>query len=158
MEFYAGRWNKVVFYGDKIDELEREQNFNTYRYRIGDYKVINNRKDLKNISKFKQGDMYVYDDEVWVSTGEEYNWYRYKVIPNENRLMQRIKVVENENVRLKHRLTERLTYTVKPSHEQRKKNKENGYGYLSKSEKGSIIIIGLLISFAVAFELIRFLF
>jgi len=158
MRFYAGRWNYIVYYGSKIDLLEAKLNGYSYRYRIGDYVTINNRKELKELSSFKEGDMYVCKDEVWVCTGEEYVWYRYKVIINENRLMQRIKVVGNSDVCLNRELDERTKYIIKPSHEQRKKNKKNGGNYLTKCEKNSIKLAGLFIIMSIIVELIRIIF
>lgn len=158
MEFYAGRWNYVVFYGTKVDILKEKLYDYSYRYRIGDYVTINNRKELKELSSFKEGDMYVCKDEVWVCTGEEYEWYRYKVIINENRLMQRIKVVTNDDTSIRHKFEERIIYIIKPSHEQRKKNKNNGGTYLTKGEKNTIRLTAICIGMAIVIEIIRILF
>lgn len=157
MEFYAGRWNYVVFYGTKVDILKEKLYDYSYRYKIGDYVSIDNKRILKYVCAFKEGDMYVCEDEIWVSTGEEYEWYRYKVM-NDGTLMQRIKVVTNDDISIKHELEERIKYIIKPSHEQRKKNKKNGSTYLTKSEKNTIELIGIFILMSIIIEIIRILF
>ena len=154
MKFYTNsRWCVKVLYGDKADKLEQKLSEYNFRFKMGDYTTIDSEDELRDLDEFKEGDMYVYNnDEIWVSTGSDYTWYRYKFIPEENRIMQRIKIFRNDDI--DHNIEDELRFTKKPTHKKRKENKENSGHYLTEGERNTIKMI---VIFIIATQVIQFI-
>ena len=113
MKLYNEHGTKVI-YGSFVDKLEDKLKEYEINFKKGQYTMIFELSELKTKVENEAGVMYVWGNELFVSTGKEYEWYRYKYDPHTDTITQRFKVFVNETHSIRDGQYEEITFSYKP--------------------------------------------
>jgi hypothetical protein len=114
MKLYNEHSTKLI-YGSFADKLEEKLDENFMKFKMHDYTSIYSMNDLKTKVEDEYGVMYVYNNEIFVSTGVPYEWYRYKYDSHEDKMVQRFKVIDHDTYSTKDMFYDAITYKYKPT-------------------------------------------
>ena len=114
MKLYNEYGTKVIYgsFADKLEDKLKEYEIN---FKTGQGTMIFDLSELKTKVENEAGVMYVWGNEIFVSTGKEYEWYRYKYDPHTDTITQRFKVFVNETHSIRDGQYEEITFSYKPS-------------------------------------------
>lgn len=146
MKLYNEYGTKVIYgsFADKLEDKLKEYEIN---FKTGQGTMIFDLSELKTKVENEAGVMYVWGNEIFVSTGKEYEWYRYKYDPHTDTITQRFKVFVNETHSIRDGQYEEITFSYRPSWfdaESRKTYEERCYEAYKKRQLKISVLCGII--------------